>query len=170
MIEVRTERLRLRPASEADLEPLHSILGDRAAMAYWSTPPHRDIEQTREWLAAMIAIASGEGEDFVVELDDRVIGKVGLFRFPEIGFIFHPGVWGRGFATEALRAVLDRTFAVHRLPAVEADVDPRNQPCLKLLDRLGFIEVGRARRTWFVEEQWCDSVYLRLAAPQWTRG
>ena len=110
----------------------------------------------------MIDTPPHEGEDFVVEHDGQVIGKAGLYRFPEIGFIFHPDAWGRGFASEALRPVLDRAFGVHRLERVEADVDPRNRASLTLLGRLGFREVARKRRTWLVGDRWCDSVYLHL--------
>jgi ribosomal-protein-alanine N-acetyltransferase len=162
MVEIRTRRLLLRPASAADLAPIHAILGDPRATAYWSTLPHDSLEESREWLARMMAIAPDAGEDFVVELDGRVIGKSGLYRFPEIGFIFHPEYWGMGLAGEALRAVLDRAFDVHGLPAVEADVDPRNQASLRLLAGLGFRETGRAEKTWLIGGQYCDSVYLRL--------
>ena len=116
----------------------------------------------------MLDIPPGEGEDFMVELDGRLIGKAGLFRFPEIGFIFHPDHWGRGFATEALAAVLERAFAVHRLERVEADVDPDNAASLRLLARLGFRETSRKRRTWFVNGRWCDSVYLHCDAAGWS--
>jgi [ribosomal protein S5]-alanine N-acetyltransferase len=170
MVELRTERLRLRPAREDDLPAFHAILSDPRATAYWSTPPHQDLAHTRDWLASMIEIDPAEGEDFVVELEGRVIGKAGLFRFPEIGFIFHPDAWGRGFAGEALRPVLSRAFAFHRLEAIEADVDPRNAASLRLLENLGFSESGRAERTWCVDGRWCDSVYLRLSAAEWNGG
>jgi [ribosomal protein S5]-alanine N-acetyltransferase len=160
--EIRTERLRLRPATMDDLASFHAVLCDPRAMAFWSTPPHETLEQTREWLESMVAIPPGEGEDFVVEHHARVIGKAGLYRFPEIGFIFHPSAWGRGLASEALRPVLGRAFDAHQLEAVEADVDPRNQASLRLLARLGFRETGRRERSWLVGEQWCDSVDLRL--------
>ena len=166
-MEFRTERLLLRPARASDLEPMHAILGDPRAMAYWSSTPHEDIGKTRDWLASMIAIQPTEGEDFIVEFEGRLIGKAGLWRFPEIGFIFHPDFWGRGFAQEALTLVLDRAFAVHGLPKVDADVDPRNAGSLKLLERLGFRETGRAERTWHVGDQWCDSVYLELDPAGW---
>ncbi|GAO38765.1 putative acetyltransferase [Sphingomonas changbaiensis NBRC 104936] len=169
MIEIRTERLRLRPATAADLPSIHSILSDPRATAYWSTPPHQYLEQSRAWLRGMIDIPADEGEDFVVEQDGRVIGKAGLYRFPEIGFIFNPEMWGRGFAAEALRAVLDRAFNLHGLAFVEADVDPRNEAALKLLARLGFRESGRKERTWLVGEEWCDSVYLRLSRADWLK-
>ena len=165
MTEIRTERLLLRPARANDLEAFHTILGDRDATAYWSTPPHSDIAETESWLAAMLAIDPAKGEDFVIELDGRVIGKAGLFEFPEIGFILHPDAWGKGYAAEALGPVLDRAFSIHRLPHVEADVDPRNEASLRLLQRLGFAETGRAQRTWKVGDEWCDSVYLSLTNP-----
>ena len=166
-MEIRTERLLLRPARADDLEPLHAIFSDRRAMTYWSSPPHEDIEQTRSWLASMIAIQPSEGEDFIVELDGKLIGKAGLWRFPEIGFIFHPDHWGHGYAREALATVLERAFTAHDLAKIEADVDPRNAESLKLLEHLGFRETGRKDRTWFVGGRWCDSIYLALSADAW---
>ena len=150
-----------------DLSAMHGVLSNPTAMAYWSSPPHETLDQTRDWLASMIAIQPSEGEDLIMELDGRLIGKAGLWRFPEIGFILHPDYWGRGFAGEALALVLQRAFDVHGLPKVEADVDPRNVSSLKLLSRLGFHETGRKERTWFVGGQWCDSIYLALDAASW---
>lgn len=169
MAEIRTDRLLLRPVSLADVEDLHAVLSDDRAMAYWSTAPHADLAQTREWVQAMIDIPPSEGEDFVIEHAGHVIGKAGLYRFPEIGFIVHPNYWGRGLAAEALRLVLDRAFSVHGLDRIEADVDPRNVASLRLLGRLGFTETGRKERTWFVAGQWCDSVFLALAASDWRK-
>jgi len=166
-MEFRTERLLLRSARADDLEGLHAILSDPRATAYWSSPPHQSVDQTRDWLASMIAIQPSEGEDFMVEFEGQLIGKAGLWRFPEIGFIFHPEHWGRGFAREALVPVLDRAFSVHGLPKVDADVDPRNLSSLKLLSGLGFHETGRKERTWLVGDQWCDSIYLELDADSW---
>ncbi|MFZ9395043.1 MAG: GNAT family N-acetyltransferase [Erythrobacter sp.] len=165
MVEVRTARLLLRPAVRDDAQAFHAILSDPQAMAYWSTLPHRELAETQDWVAEMIAIPRGEGEDFVIECDGRVVGKAGLYRFPEVGFILHPDAWGKGHAAEALRPVLDRAFAVHRLPEVKADVDPRNTASLRLLTRLGFREVGRANRTWNIGGECCDSVYLQLDRP-----
>ena len=170
MASLLTERLSLRPARTADLEPMHAILSDPAAMTYWSTPPHTSLDETREWLQAMIDTAPAEGEDFIVEHEGRVIGKAGLWRFPEVGFILDPDTWGRGFASEALRAVLGHAFDTHGLDAVAADVDPRNERSLRLLGRLGFRETGRKARTWLVGDEWCDSVYLRLDRRKWPHG
>jgi [ribosomal protein S5]-alanine N-acetyltransferase len=166
-MEFRTDRLVLRPARADDLDGIHAILSHPRAMTYWSTPPHQSLEQSRDWLAKMIAVHLPDGEELIIERDGEVIGKAGLWRFPEIGFILHPDHWGHGYAREALSFVLDRGFGVHGLTTVEADVDPRNVPSLRLLKRLGFRETGRKERTWLVGDQWCDSVYLALDAETW---
>jgi len=96
-----TERLRLRSARPGDLAAFHAILSDVEATRYWSTPPHRDLEQTRIWLDSMMSIPADEGVDFVVELAGEAIGKAGFYRWPEVGFILAPKAWGRGLAREA---------------------------------------------------------------------
>lgn len=165
MTTLRTERLLLRKAEEGDLPAIHAILSDPRATRFWSTPPHEVPERSLSWLRGMIAIDPADGEDFIVELNGAVIGKAGFYEYPEIGFIFHPDHWGKGYAGEALGAVLDRGFAF--LASAFADVDPRNDACLKLLARLGFVETGRKEKTWLVGEEWCDSVYLSLDAQAW---
>lgn len=168
MTELVTPRLRLRPARADDAEALHAIFRRPDAMRYWSTPPHRDLAQTQAWVDGMIAIPPDQGEDFIVEYGGNVIGKAGLFRFPEIGFILSPDHWGQGLAREALVAVIDRAFAVHRLDRIIADVDPRNAASCALLTRLGFGETGRRTAAWLVGDEWCDSIDFCLERFDWT--
>ena len=162
MTVLRTQRLVLRPARSDDLEALHQIMRQPRTLAYWSTPPHESRDDTANFLDGMMTIPPGEGEDFVIELAGQLIGKAGLYRFPEIGYLLDPELWGRGLMREALGAVIERAFAVHRLPRLQADVDPRNAASIRLLERLGFRETHRQARTWLVGEQWCDSVYFVL--------
>ena len=56
-------------------------------------------------------------------------------------------------------------FANYPIDQIIADVDPRNAGSLAVLTRLGFVETGRAERTFLVGETWCDSVYLALQRP-----
>jgi RimJ/RimL family protein N-acetyltransferase len=159
---IRTERLLLRRARHQDVEPMHRILSDPVAMHYWSTLPHVSIAQTEEWIGSMIAADPAESDDFLVELDGQVIGKIGAFRLPEFGYILHPDCWGRGLASEALAA-----FIAHRRRVggteLLADTDPRNTASIRLLQRHGFVETGRAAKTWLIGGQWFDSIYWRLA-------
>ena len=158
---LRTARLILRRPAPDDIEPLFAILSDPATMRYWSTPPHADREVTRRWLERTIAEAHDE---FVMVLGDRLIGNVGFWRDPEVGFVLDQAFTGRGYAYEATQAVLARAFGVRGLSVVTADVDPRNEASLKLLARLGFAETGRRAGTFQIGDELCDSVYLALTA------
>lgn len=167
MTTLLTDRLILRRARTDDVEAMHHVLSDESAMRYWSSPPHRAIEETRDWIADMRASSPIESEDFIIEMDGQAIGKVGAYRLPEFGFILHPRHWGAGLATEAVAAFLHHAFTRPDISHLLADVDPRNEGSLRLLQRLGFVETGRAERTWHTHIGWGDSIYLRKDRPEW---
>jgi [ribosomal protein S5]-alanine N-acetyltransferase len=163
---IETPRLTLRRARIEDLPRIHAIMSDPRAMRYWSSLPHETEERTREWLQSMIDAPVEISDDYVIEHEGRAIGKAGCWRLPEIGFILDPECWGKGLAREAMEAVIRHLFATR--PALDrliADVDPRNRASLGLLKRLGFRETHRAKGTWTIGEEVCDSVYLALARP-----
>jgi RimJ/RimL family protein N-acetyltransferase len=159
---ISTERLLLRRARANDAVALHAIFADPVAMRFWSTLPHTSLAQTEEWVASMMGGTKDESDDFVLEHGGKVIGKLGCWRLPEIGYLLTPAAWGRGFASEAMLA-----FIAHRRRCggreLTADTDPRNQKSIRLLEGHGFRETGRASRTWLIGGEWFDSVYWRLA-------
>jgi [ribosomal protein S5]-alanine N-acetyltransferase len=162
MESIVTPRLFLRRARVGDLNAMHEILSDPKAMRYWDRLPHTDLEETRAWLAAMIDASPDDSFDFIMEHAGTVVGKAGLWRIPEIGFIVSPGYWGQGFAFEALSAIIPRAFSKFGIGSITADVDPRNYASLRLLKRLKFDEIRRSQRTIKIGDEWCDSVYLKL--------
>jgi RimJ/RimL family protein N-acetyltransferase len=66
----------------------------------------------------------------------------------EIGYSLDPKFQGQGLASEALRLALAHAFDTLRYRRVEADVDPRNVPSCRLLERLGFRLEGLLRARW----------------------
>lgn len=158
---IRTRRALLRRARESDVDAFFEIMSDPETMRYWSTTPHRSIETTRAWLRAMLDADPAVSDEFVIEHEGAVVGKVGAYRLPEIGFILKREHWGKGIMTEAAAALIERLFRVRAVPELTADVDPRNVGSLRVLERLGFVEYARAERTYCVDGEWTDSVYLR---------
>jgi [ribosomal protein S5]-alanine N-acetyltransferase len=158
---LRTPRLVLRRAQPDDLGDLHRLLSDADMMRYWSTPPHENLAETERWLDEMMASPAETSDDFVIELNGTVVGKIGAYRLPEFGYGLHPSAWGRGLASEAMAAFLVHIFARPDVDHLTADVDPRNAASIRLLERHGFRESGRASRTWHTHIGWCDSVYYR---------
>ncbi|MBL8680463.1 MAG: GNAT family N-acetyltransferase [Myxococcales bacterium] len=161
MVNIRTRRALLRRARESDLEAFFSIMSDDETMRYWSTPPHRSIETTRAWLRSMLDADPAASDEFVIEYEGAVVGKVGAYRLPEIGFILRRDLWGKGIMTEATAALIEHVFRTRDVTELVADVDPRNVGSLRVLARLGFVEYGRAERTYCIDGTWTDSVYLR---------
>jgi len=159
--ELITPRLRLRRARADDLEAIHAIMADAETMRYWSTPPHASLEETQLWLDGMLFDDPAQGDEFVLEHEGVMIGKLGAWRLPEIGFFLRRDHWGRGFASEALEGFVSY-IAARGATYLTADVDPLNKASLMLLTRAGFRETGRAAGTYDVGGRPCDSVYLRL--------
>ena len=161
LTEIRTERLRMRRVRPDDLDAIHRIMSDPETMRFWSSPPHAMRVETERWLDSMIeGDRTGQSDEFILEHLGMVIGKLGAWRLPEIGFFLHRDCWGRGLATEALQRFISYA-AVRSVEYLTADVDPRNTSCLQLLAKCGFVETGRKSATYVVAGQACDSVFLR---------
>jgi len=162
-----TPRLTLRPLAMADAPMLHTWFSDPEVMRYWSTLPHAGFKETVAWVQASLdEMAKGTAQDFAVEHDGRVIGRVAFWQGDEIGFLFDPKCWGRGFAREALRAIAAYGFGTLGFEQIRADVDPDNMACLRLLAHVGFQRTGTARKTFEIGGRWFDSVYLSLPRPE----
>jgi RimJ/RimL family protein N-acetyltransferase len=159
---LRTPRLVLRRARASDLDALHALFADEETLRFWSTGPHRTLDTTRQWLDSMIASPPDVSEDFIIEHAGEVVGKVGFFRLPELGFILRRDLWGQGLVTEAARAAIDHVFRTRDVAELHADVDPKNIGAIRVLERLGFVETGRAERTYCIDGVWTDSVYFAL--------
>ena len=159
--EIRTERLLLRRARVTDAVAMHAIMSDPIAMRYWSTPPHAALSDTEQWMASMAGADAQGSDDFIVTLAGELIGKLGAWKQPEVGFLLAPEHWGKGYASEAMGAFIERRRGLGSVE-LTADVDPRNASSIRLLERHGFTETGREIGVWQVGDELCDSVYFRL--------
>ncbi len=166
MTVLTTRRLILRRARHEDVDDLYRVFANPAAMTYWSTGPHADRDETSIWLRSMIEASPEQSDDFVIEREKKVIGKLGAWRLPEIGFILSPEHWGSGFASEAMSAFVRHIFTRPDVARLTADVDPRNLRSLALLKRHGFTVTGHRRNSWTTHIGACDSVYLELGREQ----
>lgn len=166
MVALVTPRLTLRKPKAGDVSDLHACMSDPRAMRYWTRPEHETVQETQAFLDAMMASDLAGGDEFVIVHDRKVIGKAGMWRRWEVGFLLHPDYWGMGLAQEAMTALIAHLTRCHETRHLTAEADPRNTASLALLDRLGFRETHRATQTMQWRDEWCDSVYLRLDLPQ----
>jgi [ribosomal protein S5]-alanine N-acetyltransferase len=159
-----TARLSLCPMIAGDAAGLHQIFADPQVMRYFDDP-HRTVDQTERWVRRSAEAPPDETREFTIRRDGQIIGKAGIWKAPEIGFLLHRTHLRQGLMTEALEVLIPHLSTLMSLPVITADVDPRNTASLGLLDRLGFFETHRAARTIEIGGEWCDSVFLKLNAP-----
>lgn len=173
---LRGERLRLRGFRSDDLGDFFALHADPAVMRYWSFPAWTQRRQAEDYLARAIAARSNEEMlcwAIAGREDDRLIGAATLFDIQraqgraEIGYALRPAHWSRGYAQEALRLVLDYAYSKLSLRRIEADVDPRNLPSCRLVERLGFRREGLLRERWHVAGECQDSALYGLLAREW---
>lgn len=170
-----TARLRLEPLEPRHAEGLHAALGDAEAMRHWDRPPNPDLDATRREVAASAAAdPSHHGAWAVVrEADGAVLGAVNYHdrwdwqRRASVGFILARAHHGRGYAREAVGALLGHLFGALALHRAEALVDPDNAASLALLARLGFRREGVMRERWWRGGAVRDEVALAILAPEW---
>lgn len=170
-----TERLLLRPFGEADAEPLWALHSDAQVLRYWDSPPWTDPKRADRFLATCRRLAEeGSGARVVVERDGAFLGWVGLsdwnpeHRSVRLGFVLGADASGRGYATEAARALLGWAFATLPLHRVQAEADTRNAASARVLEKLGFVHEGTLREDCIVDGEVSDSFVYGLLRREWT--
>ncbi|WP_158867549.1 GNAT family N-acetyltransferase [Leifsonia sp. AG29] len=175
--ELRTERLLLRPLNSGDLENAHEYerLKDVARYLFWEVHDHDEsAEHLRKRIAMNRLAHDGDGIVYAVELPDpegghtRVIGHVSLFlksanwgKF-EMGWVFHPAVHGRGYATEATTRILELCFDGLRGHRVFAQLDARNETSARLCEKLGMRQEALLRQTEIFRGEWSDTAVYAI--------
>ena len=171
-----TERLRLRPVRRTDAEAILQVFGDDAAMRFWSHEPLADLDAAHGYIDRMVAgFASRTLFQWVVadRETDGLLGTVTVYQWDhanhraEVGFMLGRAHWGRGFAQEAVRAVLRFAFEAMDLHRVEADTHPGNAASLRLLERLGFRREGLLRQRFLIDGSASDSEIFGLLQEEW---
>lgn len=173
---IRTPRLLLRPPCVDDTDALFEVFSDTAGMRYWASPPWTSREQALAQIARdEAARVAGSALRLVLQPVDggAALGTVSLFGFheqcarAEIGYILRRDVWGQGLMHEALVGVIDYAMRTLALRRIEADIDPRNLPSIRSVERLGFAREGLLRERWLVAGEVCDTVLYGLLAREW---
>lgn len=167
---LESPRLRLRPYRQDDARAIYALYSDPVVTRYWSFPAWTRREQANEYLAARMALETPAVYAWAMaeREGDRLVGTTTLFSLSgphkraEIGYSLLPARQGQGLATEALRTVLGHAFGPLGLERIEADVDPRNEPSWRLLEKLGFRREGLLRNRWRVDGEVCDSFLYGL--------
>ena len=170
-----TRRLSLRPFRASDLKALHALYGDADNLRYWGTDPSRGLEESRKVLRWHLGFRPRHYVLWAIEerKSGRLIGMINYHRRDlrekrvEVGWLILPALQGKGYMTEAGRALLRHLFDDLGVHKVEALIRPENEPSAALARRLGFrLEGGPIRDRWLVGSKWHSVMLYGLIAGQ----
>lgn len=111
--------------------------------------------------------------DLGIELkrEKKIIGFVGLIRKNhrqgEVGWALHIKYRGKGYATEAARALISYGFERLGLHRIYADTSNMNLTSLKVMERLGLKREAHYREAEFQDGRWMDILVYAILADEW---
>ena len=169
-------RVRLRHLTVADAEDVFAIFSDPEVTRYWSTGPMAAVAEAAAYIEGIhAALRRRDLFQWGVEQIDsgRIVGTCTLLNLSaahqraEIGFAVARAFWGRGLARETAAAAAAFAFEQLELHRLEADVDPRNERSLRLLEGLGFRREGILRERYLISGERQDALMLGLLRIEW---
>jgi len=177
MLHLITPRLIIRHLRDPDLESFLAYRNDPEVARYqgWNVPYTR--ENALEFIAEMKDKQPTPGEwlQLALELPEtgEIIGDVAVHmmksdpRQAYLGYTIARPHWGQGYASEAVRAVLDYLFCELNLHRVVAECDVENTASQKLLERLGFRREAHLIENIFFKGQYGSEYHYALLQREW---
>lgn len=168
-----TKRLRLRPFRGSDVKALHVLYGDADNLRYWSTPASPSLDATRRMMRWHTVYRPANYVLWAVEENKsgKLIGMINYHhrnlreKRVDVGWLILPQHQGKGYMTEAGRALLRHLFDDLDVHKVEALILRANKPSAALARRLGFrLEGGPIRDRWSVGGKWHSVMLYGLIA------
>ncbi|GAA3287856.1 GNAT family N-acetyltransferase [Dactylosporangium vinaceum] len=171
---IRTDRLVLREPRVDDAGAVFVFRGDPQVQRY-NDEPLRTLQETEAFIEYLLAeAAAGLRRHFALEVGGTVVGLMGLHswqprhRRAELGYDIAKEHWGRGYGTEAGRAVLAFGFTAMRLHRIHARTIADNDRSVHLLQSLGFTREGTLRESSLEDDgRFHDSALFGLLRSEW---
>ena len=143
---LETERLVLRAPRDEDAKAIATLINDRRIAQNTLRIPHPYALADAEAFIASANRAGGETVFLITGRDHRILGGCGIAKLdgetPEIGYWLGVAHWGKGYATEAARAVIDHAFADLGCDTLLAGARVSNPASRRVLEKCGFQWTG----------------------------
>jgi RimJ/RimL family protein N-acetyltransferase len=143
---LETERLILRAPRLEDAKTVAKLANDRRIAENTARIPHPyGLADAKQFIAS-VNQTDGETAFLVTLADERVIGACGIAQLdgenPEVGYWLGVRYWGKGYATEAARAVIDYAFDHFDYGALYSSARVTNPASRRVLEKCGFQWTG----------------------------
>jgi len=173
---IHTERLLIRKMEITDKEDLFLYRSLPEVYLYQSWRPSH-VDEAIAFITRNAGVAlqtPGSWMQFAICLHDgKLIGDIGI-RFledpaqVEVGYTLSPDYQGKGYAFEALKAMIDYIFQSLNMHRITASVDPDNKRSIRLLDKIGFRKEAHFVKSYWNDGKWSDDCIFAVLREEWT--
>jgi [ribosomal protein S5]-alanine N-acetyltransferase len=176
---LKTERLILQKMTHADAGDLFEMRSNPDLMRYIPRPPAQNIDD----VLALIDLINGRNDSneslnwgFYLKENYRFIGNGGFVNINkndfrgEIGYLLHQDFHGKGYAHEAMQAIINFAFIDLNFHSIEAIINPLNKNSVKLIKRLHFIREGFFKDYLYFDGKFHDETIYSLISPTEFKG
>ena len=176
-IPIRTKRLLIRPFRSDDLAGFSARRNDPDVAKYqnWELP--YSMEQAEKAVGELVAMEGPKNDEWwmaiVADPDtDEALGDLAVHlswesRTAEVGYTFAKEQWGRGYATEALAALVEYLFDDLGVTRVFGMLHPDNPASAMVLERTGLLFEGHTRSSFWLGGEVSDDWIYGMTRPDW---
>ena len=161
---LHTDRLSLIPLTAAHVSAVFALHAHPKVAAFNTIGIPKDQSTTEAILAPKLDPANKDHLGWIIADKEGVfMGEISLILAPErfkkgeISYSLHPDYWGMGFATAAVKALLEYAFISLDLHRVEAGVAVENAKSIRVLKKVGMKREGRHRKILPLKTGWSDN-------------
>ena len=163
---ITTNRLLLTPMNENDIDFIFMLETRYESYQYDSdnAPAYEEvIKRCNRYINSMQELPNGGAIRWIARKDNIMIGEVHFMcnydrtHDWEIGYKFLKEHWGKGFATEAVKAVIQYAFEHFNVNRIAAFLNAENKRSAALCERVGMVKEGRLRENRMVNSIYYDT-------------
>jgi ribosomal-protein-alanine N-acetyltransferase len=175
--QIETERLILRKIQANDADMVYTWMGDSEVCRYERWKPHPNPEYSRGYINEVFnGYKSDCTYQWGIELNEKLIGSVSSVNVDDydqkatLGYCLAREYWSNGYATEAVKAVLQYMFVEIGLNRIEASHSINNIASGRVLEKAGMLLEGQSKDYYFCNSGFQDSRLFGVTRGQYLRS
>ena len=167
---ITTERLIIRKFTSDDWQCVHEYTSDLIVMKY--IPEGVFLDEDSKKFAIENSNENARFFPVVLKNDQTLIGHIAFHKYfgehtYEIGWVFNPKYYNKGYASEAAYSVLKYGFETMKLHRIIATCQPENIPSHRVMEKIGMRREGFFKKCIPHENEWWDEYYYAVLDEEW---
>ena len=171
--EIPTRRLLLRPFRVTDADDVFGYASDAEWRRFLPVPDPYTRHDAQAFIDMTVRSDPNVRQHWAISRDGKAIGGVNMRffderRIAEVGYSIAHDSWGRGYAAEAVTALIDAAFGMlPMLIRVRAFADARNARSIRVMEKAGMSREGVHRSNRFLRGKPIDELCYAILRDEW---